>query len=123
VCGMHTLTKHSPLSQGDFLHIMDYHPRRVARILATEDMHSPGEASIRGEGPECSNTTAKQRSGTYTSRDEGLPYALKEILLPNGLGPDTHCELGEDVVVLIEDVVHNPTDVDSQIKRVFYHHI
>jgi hypothetical protein len=103
VCGMHALTRHSePLGQGESLRIMDYHPRRVARILATEDMYSPGEVYIRGEGPESSNTTAKQRSGTHTSRDKELPYALKEILLPNGLEADIHYQLGEDVVVLFE---------------------
>ncbi|KAI0299477.1 hypothetical protein BC826DRAFT_966933 [Russula brevipes] len=90
-----------PHGQGDSLRVMDYHPRRVARILATEDMYSPGEVSMR-EGPESSNTTAKQRSGTYTSWDEGLPYALKEILLPNGRDPDMHYHIGEDVVVLIK---------------------
>jgi hypothetical protein len=80
---------------------MDYHARRVARILDIEDMYSPGKVYIR-EGPECPNTTAKQRSGTHTSRDEGLPYALKEIPLPSGLEVDMHYELGEDVAVLIE---------------------
>jgi hypothetical protein len=85
---------------------MDYHPRRVARILATgtQDMYSPGEVYIRGEWPESSklNATAKQRSGTHTSRDAELPYALKEILLPNDLEANIHYQLGEDVVVLIE---------------------
>ncbi|KAI0299472.1 hypothetical protein BC826DRAFT_966929 [Russula brevipes] len=102
VCGMHALTRQSePLSQGGSLRIMDYHPRRVARIQATEDMYSPGEVYIR-EGPESSNTTAKQRSDTHTSQDKELPYALKEILFPNDLEPDMHYQLGEDVVVLFE---------------------
>jgi hypothetical protein len=103
VCGMHALTRHSePLNQRDSLRIMDYHPRRVARILATEDMYSPGEAYIRGEGHESSNTTAKQRSGTDTPQDKELPYTLKEILFPDDLEPDMHYQLGEDVVVLFE---------------------
>ncbi|KAI0299467.1 hypothetical protein BC826DRAFT_33585 [Russula brevipes] len=99
VCGMHALTRQSePLSQRESLRIMDYHPRRVARIQATEDMY------IRGEGPNSSNTTAKQRSGTHTPRDKELPYALKEILFPNGLEADilVHYQVGEDVVVLFE---------------------
>ncbi|KAI0299474.1 hypothetical protein BC826DRAFT_33765 [Russula brevipes] len=103
VCGMHALTRHSePVTQGESLRIMDYHPRRVARILATEDMYLPGEVYIRGEGPESSNITAKQRSGTHPSQDKELPYALKEILFPNDLGSNIHYELGEDVVVLFE---------------------
>jgi hypothetical protein len=103
VCGMHALSRHSdPLGQGESLRMMDYHPRRVARILATEDMYSAGEVYIRGEEPECSNTTAKQRSGTDTSQDKELPYALKEILPPNDLGVSIHYQLGEDVVVLFE---------------------
>ncbi|KAI0299469.1 hypothetical protein BC826DRAFT_994583, partial [Russula brevipes] len=102
-CGMRAVTRQSePLSQGDLLRIMDYHPRRVARILATEDMYSPGEVYIRGEGPESSNTMAKQRSGAHTSRDGELPYALKEILLPNGLEANIRYYLGENVVVLCE---------------------
>jgi len=120
VCDMHALTRQSePLSQRESLRIMDYCPRRVARILATEDMY------IRGEGPNSSNTTAKQRSDTHTSQDKELPYVLKEILFPNGLEADIRyqLQLGEDVVVLSEYAVDNPTDIESRIKRVFYHHI
>jgi hypothetical protein len=106
VCGMHALTRQpESFGQGDSLRIMDYHPRRVARILATQDVYSPGEVYIRGEGPKSSNTTAKQRPSPYTSRDKELPYALKEILLPNGLESDKHYALGEDVVVLFEVTV------------------
>jgi len=123
VCGMHALTRQSePLSQGGSLRIMDYHPRRVARIQATEDMYSPGEVYIR-EGPESSNITAKQRSDTHTPQDKELPYALKEILFPNDLEPDMHYQLGEDVVVLFEHALDGPTNIDYRIKRMFYHHI
>ncbi|KAI0299471.1 hypothetical protein BC826DRAFT_1183925 [Russula brevipes] len=125
VCGMHALTRESELSRGGSLRIMDYHPRRVARILATEDMYLPGEVYIRGEGPESSNTTTMQQSGTHTSQDKQLPYVLKDILLPNGLPTDIRYRLGEDVVVLFEHAVDNPTEMwtDSRITRVLYHHI
>ncbi|KAI0291286.1 hypothetical protein BC826DRAFT_1023373 [Russula brevipes] len=108
VCGMLALTGQSEsFCQGDSLRIMDYHPRRVARILATQNMNSPGEVYI-GEGPKSSNTTVKQRSSTYTSRDKELLYALKEIILPNGIESDRryHYALGEDVVVLFEVCIY-----------------
>lgn len=98
VCGMHAITDPPMvLVQGDrmILRIMDYHPRRIVRNLATRGAADSHE----GLGP--SGTPAWQEAGMST--DENIPYTSKDIPLPDGLqSKDFACVLGEDVVAVFE---------------------
>ena len=109
ICGMHVLAK-TPVIQttGDreILRIMDYHPGRIARNLATQDLHLPGTAGniiIMQERPSAFDITAEQESKISSSPDTEILCTPKDIPLPDGLlSRSTQCILGEDVVVLFE---------------------
>ncbi|KAI0247885.1 hypothetical protein BJV78DRAFT_1241490 [Lactifluus subvellereus] len=106
VCGMRTITGARVISGRDneALRIMGFHPRRIARILATQDLHLPGTLNtITREGYGPFDTTGEQRSHIPTSPHAGLPYATMDIPFPDGRQPkNIEYVLGEDVVVLLE---------------------
>ena len=107
VCGMHALTEPPMIiGQGDqkMLRIMDYHPRRIAHTLVTQDTRlrlGGAVGSQEGFGP--SSTAAWQEVC-----DEKIPYVFKDIPLPSGLRCENiKCVLGEDVVVVFEVGIQN----------------
>ncbi|KAH9962343.1 hypothetical protein BC827DRAFT_1197761 [Russula dissimulans] len=130
-CGMHALTSPPTIikqGESELLRIVDYHPRRIARLLSTQGTcHSStsrvGTATEESSRP---NTTAEPLSGTGVPLDAGIPYVTKDIPLPDGrLSENTLCILGEDVVVLFEYSysLGNDGNLTHQIERVFYHPI
>jgi len=111
-CGMHALTTPPIIAkQGNSgtLRVTDYHPRRIARLLATQGTCNPSTSRV-GTATEESiwpNTGAEPRFGTGMSSNVEIPYVIKDIPLPYGcFAENMLCVLGEDVVVLFE--VGNP---------------
>ena len=145
-CGMHALTTPPIIAkQGNSgtLRVTDYHPRRIARLLATQGTCNPSTSRV-GTATEESiwpNTGAEPRFGTGMSSNVEIPYVIKDIPLPYGcFAENMLCVLGEDVVVLFE--VGNPPRECSampltpcqcslgndggsthRVERVFYHPI
>ena len=100
-CGMHALIDSLWIRDRKKLHIMDCHPGRITRFLATHDAHIA--CTETGEGSRHSNVTAVQRLNTGTLSYADIRYAPKDIPLPDGLQSDSiGCVLGEDVVALLE---------------------
>ena len=103
ISGMHTLIKSVAFREHKKLHIMDYHPRRVARILAMHDTTLLAEGTVTGEGSSHSDVTVVQQPNTGTLSHTDIRYASKDIPFPDGFQSENlECVLGEDVVVLLE---------------------
>ena len=123
VCGMHALTEPPMIiGQGDqkMLRVMDYHPRRIAHTLVTQDTRLRlGGAVGSQEGLGVSSTAAWQEVC-----DEKIPYVLKDIPLPSGLRVENiKCVLGEDVVVVFEVGIQNILMIqhwDAHTVQVFF---
>ncbi|KAI0253022.1 hypothetical protein BJV78DRAFT_1352103 [Lactifluus subvellereus] len=124
-CGMHALIESFVFRDHKKLHIMDYHPGRIARILATHDAHlACTEGTVTGEGARHSDVTVVQRPNTGTSSDTDIRYVPKDIPLPDGLQSEViRYILGEDVVVLLEFKSSWDNENSYKIARIFYHPI
>ncbi|KAI0253023.1 hypothetical protein BJV78DRAFT_1198556 [Lactifluus subvellereus] len=124
-CGMHALIESVVFRDHEKLHIMDYSPGRIARILATHDAHlACTGGTITGEGSRRSDVTVMQRHNTGTSSDTDNRYAPKDIPLPDGLQSENiRCVLGEDVVVLLEYSLAWDNENGHRIESIFYHPI
>ncbi|KAI0253024.1 hypothetical protein BJV78DRAFT_1198565 [Lactifluus subvellereus] len=120
-CGMNALIEFRDHRK---LHIMDYHPGRIARIMATHDAHlACTGGTVTGEGSRHSDVTVVQRPNTGTLSDtDNIRYAPKDIPIPDGLwlSWNTKCVLGEDVVALLEFSRDNENNGKLAI---FYHTI
>ncbi|KAI0253021.1 hypothetical protein BJV78DRAFT_1198540 [Lactifluus subvellereus] len=125
-CGMHALIESSVFRDHKKLHIMDYHPGRIAHILATHDDLACTEGTITGEGSRHSDVTVVQLPNAGTLSDTDIRYAPKDIPLPDGLGlqsKNIRCVLGEDVVVLLEYSLAWDNENGHRIESILYHPI
>jgi hypothetical protein len=102
-CGMHALLESTAFRDQKTLRVMDYHSGRIARILAPYYSHFACTEGTVTEEPHHPDVTVVQQPNAGTSSDGEIPYAPKNIPLPDGLQfGNIRCILGEDVVVLLK---------------------
>jgi hypothetical protein len=104
ICGMHALCQpHCVLRDRGILRIADYHPHRVAQARAQGACASGGPADDDNDNDTAGEHQSQQSRDNRTPPIPQIPYAEKDIPLPDGLSSEhVRCVLCEDVVMLFE---------------------